>query len=137
VPERRRRLRAIVLALGLALGVGTVLAIGAAPAEAAEPRSVDVGAVLALVPGEQGPNGPGGGGGGPDLGLILGVLVAGAVGLAVAAGLGYLMLRRRARAPMEPPPGTPEAGEWWTCRNCGRNNIVGSARCYSCGAWQR
>jgi hypothetical protein len=113
-----------------------MLAAGAAPAAAAEPGAAGGGAVLALVPGEQGPGGPTGGGG-PDLGLILGVLVAGAVGLAVAAGLGYLVLRRRARAPMEPPAGAPEAGEWWTCRNCGRNNIVGSARCYSCGAWQR
>jgi hypothetical protein len=117
--------------------VAAMLAAGATPAAAAEPGAVGGGAVLALVPGEQGPNGPGGGDGGPDLGLIVGVLVAGAVGLAVAAGLGYLVLRRRARAPMEPPPGAPEAGEWWTCRNCGRNNIVGSARCYSCGAWQR
>jgi hypothetical protein len=135
VAESGRHLRAAIV--GLALVGAVALATGAPPAVGAEPGTDGGGAVLALVPGEQGPDGPGGGGGGPDLGFVVGVLVAGAVGLAVAVGLGYLVLQRRARAPMEPPPGTPEAGEWWTCRNCGRNNIVGSARCYSCGAWQR
>ena len=76
-----------------------------------------------------------GGIGGFDLGLLLpiagGLVVAGVVGLGVA----YLVLRRRAGAPLVPEPADAEA--WWTCSNCGRNNVVGSARCYSCGAWRR
>ena len=60
---------------------------------------------------------------------ILGGVVLGA-GLALAVA--YMVLRRRAGAPLDPV----DAGEWWTCRNCGRNNVVGSPRCYSCGTWQ-
>jgi hypothetical protein len=40
---------------------------------------------------------------------------------------------RRTSAPLVPA----DPGEWWTCRTCGKNNVVGSARCYACGAWQR
>ncbi len=78
------------------------------------------------------PPATGAGGGGINLGgllPILGVLVLGA-GLALA--ITYLVLRRRAGAPLDPV----DAGEWWTCRKCGRNNVVGSARCYACGTWQ-
>ena len=74
-------------------------------------------------------------GGGLGLGLLIplagGVLLAGVVALAGA----YLVLRRRAGPPLVPEPADAEA--WWTCSNCGRNNVVGSARCYSCGAWRR
>lgn len=77
------------------------------------------------------PDGPSGGGGlnlGPLL-PILGVVVgAGVVALLVA----FLVLRRRAGAPVAPA----DPGEWWTCRKCGRNNVIGSARCYACGTWQ-
>ena len=31
----------------------------------------------------------------------------------------------------------PIAGEWWLCPKCGSTNVVGSARCYACGTWQR
>jgi hypothetical protein len=75
----------------------------------------------------------GGSGGGLNivglLPIVGGIVVAGAVALVVT----YLVLRRRAGAPLDPV----DAGEWWTCANCGRNNVVGSARCYSCGQWQR
>ena len=72
------------------------------------------------------------GGGGFNLGGILPILVALVVGAGLALVVAYLVLRRRAGAPLDPV----DAGEWWTCRKCGRNNVVGSARCYGCGTWQ-
>lgn len=59
-------------------------------------------------------------------------------GIVVAAGLlvlvvAYLVLRRRASVPLAPT----DAGEWWLCPKCGSTNVVGSARCYACGTWQR
>ena len=91
--------------------------------------------ILAFLPGDGVPITPGAGGVG--LGLIVAIVAGVVVGAALVAAIGYLVLRRRAGMPMEPPPGAPEGGEWWTCRKCGRNNIVGSARCYACGEWQR
>ena len=76
--------------------------------------------------------GTGGGGGGFNLGGLLPILAALVVGAGLALVVVYLVLRRRAGAPLDPV----DAGEWWTCRNCGRNNVVGSARCYGCGTWQ-
>src|SRR5204862_18167 len=49
-----------------------------------------------------------------------------------ALAAAFLVLRRRASAPVAPA----DPGEWWTCRKCGRNNVIGSPRCYSCGEWQ-
>ena len=90
--------------------------------------------------------------------LSLAPFVAGGVVvlLAIVAGW-FLVMRRRASRPFLPDDvvesaGTggagrtggagggaavPAGGEWWTCRNCGSTNMVGSARCYKCGAWQR
>lgn len=73
------------------------------------------------------------GGGGINLGGLLPILLALVVGAAGALVIAYLVLRRRAGPPLDPV----DAGEWWTCRNCGSNNVVGSPRCYSCGQWQR
>lgn len=73
---------------------------------------------------------PSGGGGGLDLGALLpivGIVVVGGVILLIAA---FVVLRRTSAAPVPADP-----GEWWTCRNCGKANVVGSARCYACGAW--
>jgi hypothetical protein len=70
--------------------------------------------------------------GGFDLGLvlsILGVVVAGGFIALVAA---FVILRRRPTAPLAPA----DPGEWWTCRSCGKTNVVGSPRCYACGTWQ-
>lgn len=61
---------------------------------------------------------------------IVGVVVAGGV---LALLVGYLVLRRRASVPLAPV----DAGEWWLCPKCGSTNVVGSARCYACGTWQR
>ena len=71
------------------------------------------------------------GGGGFNLGgllPILGVVALGGVILLIVA----LVFLRRTSAPLVPA----DPGEWWTCRNCGKTNVVGSARCYACGAWQ-
>jgi len=79
-----------------------------------------------------GPEGNPGGGGSIDLSALAPILVAAAGGAAIALVAAFLFFRRRAAA----PAGPADPGEWWTCRNCGRNNVVGSPRCYSCGAWQ-
>jgi hypothetical protein len=124
----------------LALWIATtLLLVGAAAALA--PVAVAVPGEGTKCESEAAPSGgdqdcPGGGGiGGFDLGLLIpiagGVLLAGAVAL----GGAYVVLRRRAAAPLIPEPA--DAQEWWTCRECGRNNVVGSARCYGCGAWHR
>ena len=70
--------------------------------------------------------------GGLDLGGLLPILAAAGGGAVIALGAAFLVLRRRAGAPAVPA----DPGEWWTCRNCGRNNVIGSPRCYSCGEWQ-
>jgi hypothetical protein len=78
------------------------------------------------------PTGAGGGGAGINVGGLLPIVGALVLGAGLALGIAYLVLRRRAGAPLDPV----DAGEWWTCRKCGRNNVVGSARCYGCGTWQ-
>ena len=72
-------------------------------------------------------------GGGPlDLAGLLPILAAAGGGAVLALGAAFLVLRRRAGAPAAPA----DPGEWWTCRKCGRNNVIGSPRCYACGEWQ-
>lgn len=124
------------VALAVALAVAWAM-LGASAAAAAEPGASGArgaSGVVAFVPGEQGPTQPAGGGG-LDVGLLVmvgaGVAIAGAV-----VGGGFLVLRRRPSSP-QAPPSPAEGGDWWTCRTCGRNNLVGSARCYACGTWQR
>jgi hypothetical protein len=67
-----------------------------------------------------------------DLAGILPFVAAAGGGALVALAAAFLFLRRRAVAPAAPA----DPGEWWTCRNCGRNNVIGSPRCYACGEWQ-
>jgi len=67
-----------------------------------------------------------------DLGGLLPVLAAVGGGAVIALGAALLVLRRRAGAPAVPA----DPSEWWTCRKCGRNNVIGSPRCYACGEWQ-
>jgi hypothetical protein len=71
------------------------------------------------------------GGGGIELGGLP-ILLAVVLGAALALAVAYFVLRRRAGGPLDPV----DAGEWWTCPSCGRQNMVGSPRCYSCGTWQ-
>ena len=72
------------------------------------------------------------GGGGLDASSIVGLLAAAVGGALIALAAVFLIVRRRAAA----PAGPADPGEWWTCRNCGRNNVIGSPRCYACGHWQ-
>ncbi len=81
----------------------------------------------------EGKVGGGGGGSGRSLDVtgLLPILAAAGGGAVIALGAAVLFLRRRAIAPAGPVD--PE--EWWTCRNCGRNNVIDSPRCYACGEW--
>ena len=72
------------------------------------------------------------GGGSLNLGALLPILAAALAGAAIALVAAILVLRRWAAAPVA--PADPE--EWWTCRNCGKSNVIGSPRCYACGSWQ-
>jgi hypothetical protein len=79
-------------------------------------------------------------GSGPDVGgagtldlsvllpIVATVVLAGAIALVAA----FLVLRRRASAPVAPA----DPSEWWTCSSCGKTNVIGSPRCYACGSWQ-
>ena len=71
-------------------------------------------------------------GGGLDLGLLVPILGAAVGGAVLALVLATVWLRRRP----EPAAQPTDPGEWWTCRHCGSNNVIGSARCYACGKWQ-
>ena len=72
------------------------------------------------------------GGGSIDISGLLPILAAAGGGAVIALGAAFVVLRRRSVAPTAPA----DPGEWWTCRNCGRNNVIGSPRCYACGQWQ-
>lgn len=144
MPEARSAGHARTRVVGAALGallLITVLAPGLAFGRGAGDLAASE-IHLAAVPGDercadQSPN--------PDTGQKLcdtPILSVGNIlpifGVVVAAGLlalvvAYLVLRRRASAPLAPA----DPGEWWACPKCGSTNVVGSARCYSCGTWQR
>ena len=120
----------LTVAAGQPSGPGSVsVQLAAPPDETCTPGATDLqgGFDVCAPPAVGNP-----GSGGINLGGVLPLLLAVVVGAAGALVLAYLVLRRRAGAPLDPV----DAGEWWTCRNCGRNNVVGSPRCYSCGAWQ-
>jgi hypothetical protein len=72
------------------------------------------------------------GGGGLDLGALLPFLAAAVIGALLALGAAFVVLGRRSTGPLAPV----DPGEWWTCRSCGKTNVVGSPRCYACGTWQ-
>jgi hypothetical protein len=69
-----------------------------------------------------------------NLGGLVGPIIAVAVGVGVILLIvAFLLLRRQSKAPLAPA----DPGEWWMCPKCGSTNVIGSARCYSCGTWQR
>ena len=72
------------------------------------------------------------GGGALDLGAVLPFLAAAGIGALLALAAAVVVLGRRSTGPLAPV----DPGEWWTCRSCGKTNVVGSARCYACGTWQ-
>lgn len=132
-------LAAAVLALVAPLAAAPAAAVGTAPiggtgrvVAAAPPvescRPVDLSSTGGFtVCRDQ--TGSGGAGGLLSLLPILAVVVI--VGIAVLLGA-FLVLERRNRRQLAPV----DPGDWWTCRNCGRTNVVGSPRCYACGTWQ-
>ena len=78
------------------------------------------------------PTPAGGVGGALNIGGLLPIIAIVVVGGVIALIAAFVVLRRTS-APLVPA----DPGEWWTCRTCGKNNVLGSARCYACGAWQR
>ena len=72
------------------------------------------------------------GGGVLDLGALLPFLAAAVIGALLALVAAFVVLGRRSSGPLAPV----DPGEWWTCRSCGKTNVVGSPRCYACGTWQ-
>lgn len=141
MPERRTPVLALLVlliaaALGLAAparaaegdraGGGNAVAQAAPPVESCGPGRTERAGEFTVCR-----DNPGGGGAGGLLSLlpIVGVVVV--AGIAVLLGAFFVIERRNRRqlAPVDP-------GEWWTCRNCGRTNVVGSPRCYACGTWQ-
>jgi hypothetical protein len=90
------------------------------------------GSTAAACDESKGPGQQAGGGSSLDISGLLPILAAALGGAVIALGVAFVVLRRRAMAPAGPVDPT----EWWTCRNCGRNNVIGSPRCYGCGEWQ-
>jgi hypothetical protein len=136
----------LVVASFVALGVATPVAVLASTGGGAGPAKVEP---AAPAPGQSCPDttpAPGSsapicvevvqpavnGGGGIDLAGLLPILAGAVVGGLVVLVAVFLFLSRRAAAPLAPA----DPGEWWTCRNCGKTNVVGSPRCYACGTWQ-
>lgn len=70
--------------------------------------------------------------GGIDLGGLLPILAVVIVGGLLALLALALVVTRRPSGPLA----AADPGEWWTCRSCGKANVVGSPRCYDCGTWQ-
>jgi hypothetical protein len=56
------------------------------------------------------------------------VMVIGGLGLVIAFTL-VVMAR-------QPPASAVPAEGWWTCAQCGKGNLVDTARCFKCGAWR-
>jgi hypothetical protein len=107
---------------------GDGVALLAPPDETCEPGETRAAGDFSDICGQA----PGGSGGGLNLGGLLPIVAIVLVGGLVILLAAFVVLRRTS-APLVPA----DPGEWWTCRTCGKNNVVGSARCYACGAWQR
>ena len=107
---------------------GEAVALLAPPDETCEPGETRGAGDFSNICGES----PGGGGGVLSLSGLLPIVAIVVVGGVIALIAAFVVLRRTS-TPLVPA----DPGEWWTCRTCGKNNVVGSARCYACGAWQR
>jgi hypothetical protein len=157
MPDRRRHRTTsvspawIVLAAVMALGVAApVVVLAGGPSRAGAVAAADAGnGIPALAPPPEtcrpdetraaggvsnicGGDAGSDGGGGFNVGALLPILGVVAVGGAILLVAAFVILRRTSK-PLVPA----DPGEWWTCRTCGKANVVGSARCYACGAWQR
>jgi hypothetical protein len=115
----------VLLAWAFSGGFGAI-AVAAPPLETCQPgQTVSEGGIRVCTSAT-------GGGGGIAIGGLLPIVLALVVGAGLALVAAYFVLRRRAGGPLDPV----DAGEWWTCANCASQNVVGTSRCYSCGAWQ-
>jgi hypothetical protein len=129
--HRRGGFGAAFLALGVVLLLTPAWALGVPRPGESCPDSTPAPGSSEVICGEG--TGPGvGGGGTDDIGGLLPIIAAVGIGAVLALVIALLVLRRRGAAPVTPA----DPGEWWTCRNCGRNNVIGSPRCYACGQWQ-
>jgi hypothetical protein len=108
--------------------VGSGVLVAAPPDETCLPQSTQAAGGFDICS----PTVAGDPGTGINVGGLLPIVGALVLGAGLALVIAYGVLRRRAGAPLDPV----DAGEWWTCRKCGKNNVVGSARCYGCGTWQ-
>jgi hypothetical protein len=117
-PARLTRL----IGTAFAIVASTVL-LGAAPAQHATP-----GTFLQFV------DAPSQGNGGAGELDAFGILLLGAVALALLAAIaaGIILFRTRGVARPVPPP----SEGWWTCANCGAGNMDGAARCHNCATWR-
>ncbi len=145
VAARPARLGWLVLASIVAFTVSAPVAViasvdrgvGREPAGLAAPRPGESCSDATPAPGSSDvcdDNSPtnGAGGGGLDLGALIPFLAAAVIGVGLAAVAAFVILGRRAAPALAPV----DPGEWWTCRACGKSNVVGSPRCYACGTWQ-
>ena len=122
---------AVVLGGGLTLTAPSPITANAPrPGESCPDQTPQPGASAVICNDATGPD-PNGGGG-IDLGGLLPVVGVAVAGGALALVAAFLVLRRRTGGPVA----APDPGEWWTCRNCGKTNVIGSPRCYACGTWQ-
>jgi hypothetical protein len=119
----------LVLLLAALLGPPTALAVPGAGQTCADTTPAP-GASAAVC--QESKVGDKPGGGSADLAGLLPIIAAAGAGAAIALIVAFVALRRRASGPVAPA----DPGEWWTCPNCGRNNVIGSPRCYACGEWQ-
>ena len=128
MPERLRRLVAAIVVAGAIAGGLAPAALAAPPDETCTPgQSFAAGGFDVCSP-----PAIGGPGGGFAIDGLVPIVLALVVGAGLALVVAYFVLRRRAGGPLDPV----DAGEWWTCASCGRQNVVGIPRCYSCGTWQ-
>jgi len=132
--DRVRLLAAIVLIALSAAVVAPALALAVElPGESCPAVLPGASATAACGEGtSQSGGGGGGGGGGLNIGSLLPILGVALGGAAIALGAAYVIIRRRTSGPVAPL----DPNEWWTCANCGKNNVIDSPRCYACGSWR-
>jgi hypothetical protein len=130
------RARLLAATLLIAFSVSVIVPAAALAVELAGESCPAVlpGATAAVTCGEGTSQSGGGTGGGRgfNLGGLLPIIGAAVGGAAIALVAAFLVFRRRASMPVAPI----DPQEWWTCANCGRNNVIDSPRCYSCGSWR-
>ena len=129
--SRRPRRVAAARSLVIAAALGVAFALPALVAAAPPPETCAPGETRIVLNRDLCGAG-GGGGGGLNVGGLLPLVGAAVVGGIATLLIAFLIVERRTTAKLAPV----QPGEWWTCGNCGKTNVVGSPRCYACGSWQ-